>query len=108
MGARRSSGGIVVSGGILTTEVRRRKRGLLHWVRLVLLILGNEPVSHADGPFDIVVWNSDRSRVLYREGPIFSSVIEYSLRQFQDDIDRYGIEMFVARRKSGRDDGKWM
>jgi hypothetical protein len=97
---RKRRHGIVVPGGVITTQPRKQRSKIDLWFRAVKNAFFFYPVYWAFGPVDILVWNTERTEVLYREGPIGTIVLNDVLQEFIDGIDQYGIELFLMRRRS--------
>jgi hypothetical protein len=104
----RKHGGIPVSGGILTTEPRKYKKSLKNKILRVLVLTLALMGANGSEAVDIVLWNRDRTLVLYREGPFRGLGVEYSIRQFEEEINQKGMEVFVAQRRNHLDDSKWV
>jgi hypothetical protein len=103
-------GGIPVTGGILTTEPRKMnfKRNWKARVLWLLVMVAIAMGGRSAGPADIVLWNSDRTLILYREGPFRGMTLEYAIRQFVEEINDKGMEIFIAQRRNQLDDSKWV
>jgi hypothetical protein len=92
--------GIVVPGGVITTQPRKQRSKIDLWFRAIKNAFFFYSVQWAFGPVDILIWNAEKTEVLYREAPIATIVLNDVLQEFIDGIEQFGIDLFLMRRRS--------
>jgi hypothetical protein len=105
--AGKSRGGIEIEGGVITLERRKREPARswqgrsLRVVSIILKVLGAAAAGSGTGdwldrPHDVVIWNTDRTRILYRRGPFGTlGACESEIASIEAEVDRIGFQNFL-------------
>jgi hypothetical protein len=98
-GNSKSKDGIDIPGGLIRIDIYRGKRPFVIWLEAIGLMFLRGGLTNRGVKRDIVIYDVDQTRELYREGPFDGITVNRRISSLLSEIQRTGLREFVRAKQ---------